>query len=226
MERGLYIAASGMLAESVRQDLIANDLANASTPGYKADRVAERSFGALLLSEQGGQPIGTLGLGTQVAEQVTDLSPGPTKATGEALDFAVEGEGFFAVQTPAGVRYTRDGQFSVSQRGTLVTARGDDVLGPGGAPIRVGADGTVDAAAVGVTALTGVRKQGDSLFTGTPGGGAAGTVRQGALEGSGVDSVRTMVDMIKSLRAFEAGQRVITTIDGTLQKAAGQVGGI
>jgi flagellar basal-body rod protein FlgG len=226
MERGLYIAASGMLAESVRQDLIANDLANASTPGYKADRVAERSFGALLLGQQGGPPIGTLGLGTQVAVQVTDLSPGPMKTTGEPLDFAVEGDGFFAVQTGAGVRYTRDGQFSVSQRGTLVTAQGNDVLGPNGNPIRVGADGRVDAAAIGVTALTGVRKEGDSLFTGTPGGAATGTVRQGALEGSGVESVRTMVDMIKSLRAFEAGQRVITTIDGTLQKAAGQVGSI
>src|SRR3954470_2821441 len=101
MERGLYIAASGMLAEQVRQDLIAHDLANASTAGYKPDRVASKSFGDMLLSDtNSGRPVGALGLGTQIARQVTDLSPGPLRDTGEPLDFAVEGEGFFSVQTP------------------------------------------------------------------------------------------------------------------------------
>src|SRR3954453_21306247 len=99
MERGLYIAASGMLAEQARQDLIAHDLANASTPGYKADRVASKSFGAMLLHDtRSGQTIGALGLGTQIEKQVTDTSPGPLRDTGEPLDFAVEGDGFFAVQ--------------------------------------------------------------------------------------------------------------------------------
>jgi flagellar basal-body rod protein FlgF len=227
MERGLYIAASGMLAEQVRQDLIAHDLANASTPGYKPDRVASRSFGEMLLHDtRSGQSVGTLGLGTQIDEQVVDTSPGPLRDTGEPLDFAVEGEGFFAVRTSAGVRYTRDGQFSASARGTLVTAAGDDVLGPGGTPISVGADGRVAASAIGVVALTNPRREGDTLFTGTAGAAAAGTVRQGALEGSAVDPVQTMVDMLGSLRAFEAGQRVITTIDSTLQKAANQVGSL
>lgn len=227
MERGLYIAASGMLAEQARQDLIAHDLANASTPGYKADRVASASFGEMLLHDtRSGQSIGTLGLGTQIDEQVTDTSPGPLRDTGEPLDFAVEGEGFFAVRTAAGVRYTRDGQFSASARGTLVTAAGDDVLGRGGAPISVGAGGRVDASAIGVVALTNPRREGDTLFTGTAGAAATGTVRQGALEGSAVDPVHTMVEMLGSLRAFEAGQRVITTIDSTLQKAANQVGSL
>jgi flagellar basal-body rod protein FlgF len=227
MERGLYIAASGMLAEQVRQDLIAHDLANASTPGYKPDRVASRSFGEMLLHDtRSGQSVGTLGLGTQIDEQVVDTSPGPLRDTGEPLDFAVEGEGFFAVRASAGVRYTRDGQFSASARGTLVTAAGDDVLGPGGTTISVGADGRVAASAIGVVALTNPRREGDTLFTGTAGAAAAGTVRQGALEGSAVDPVQTMVDMLGSLRAFEAGQRVITTIDSTLQKAANQVGSL
>jgi flagellar basal-body rod protein FlgF len=227
MERGLYIAASGMLAEQVRQDLIAHDLANASTAGYKPDRVASKSFGDMLLSDtNSGRPVGALGLGTQIARQVTDLSAAPLRDTGEPLDFAVEGEGFFSVQTPKGVRYTRDGQFSASAGGTLVTAAGDDVLGPNGAPIRIGADGKVAAADIGVVTLTNARREGDNLFTGSAGGAAPSTVRTGALEGSGVDPVTTMVDMISSLRAFEAGQRVITTIDSTLQKAANQVGGI
>jgi flagellar basal-body rod protein FlgG len=154
------------------------------------------------------------------------MTPGPLRDTGEPLDFAVQGEGFFAVRTANGVRYTRDGQFSASAKGTLVTADGNDVLGPGGAPIRIGANGTVAAAAIGVTTLAGPAREGDNLFTGTARGAAPGTVRGGALESSGVDPVHTMVDMLGSLRAFEAGQRVITTIDSTLQKAANQVGAL
>jgi flagellar basal-body rod protein FlgG len=227
MERGLYIAASGMLAEQVRQDLISHDLANASTPGYKPDRVASRSFGEMLLSDtHSGRSIGGLGLGTRIEQQVTDLTAGPLRATEEPLDFAVEGPGFFAVRTAAGVRYTRDGQFSLSAKGALVTASGDAVLGPDGAPVRAGAGGTVAPAAIGVTALDAPRREGDNLFNGTARGAAPGTVRAGTLEGSAVDPVSTMVEMMSSLRTYEAGQRVITTIDGTLQKAANQVGSI
>jgi flagellar basal-body rod protein FlgG len=227
MDRGLYIAASGMLAEQARQDLISHDLANASTPGYKQDRVASTSFGDLMLADTTtGRPVGGLGLGTQIDRQVTDLTGGPVRDTGEPLDFAVEGDGFFAVRTAGGVRYTRDGQFSRSAAGTLVTATGDDVLGPGGAPVRVGTDGHVASTAIGVVALTNPACQGDNLFTGTAGGAATGRVRGGALEGSAVDPVHTMVEMLGSLRAFEAGQRVITTIDSTLNKAANQVGSV
>jgi flagellar basal-body rod protein FlgG len=214
-----------MLAEQARQDLLAHDLANASTPGYKADRVSSKSFGEMLLHDtRTGRTIGGLGLGTQIDQQVTDTSPGPLRDTGEPLDFAVEGEGFFSVQTSNGVRYTRDGQFSASARGTLVTAAGNDVLGAGGAPVRVGSDGHVAAAAIGVVALTNPRREGDTLFTGTAAGTAAGTVRPGALEGSAVDPVHTMVEMLGSLRSFESGQRVISTIDSTLAKATNQVG--
>ena len=227
MERGLYIAASGMLTEQVRQDLIAHDLANASTSGYKPDRVASKSFGEMLLGDTAnGGPIGSLGLGTQIDQQVTDMSPAPIRDTGEPMDFAVEGDGFFSVRTPGGVRYTRDGQFAASARGTLVTVAGDDVLGPNGAPIRIGTDGKIAAADVGVVSLTNARREGDNFFTGTPGGTAPGTVRASALESSGVNPITTMVEMIGSLRAFESGQRVITTIDSTLQKATNQVGSI
>jgi flagellar basal-body rod protein FlgG len=227
MERGLYIAASGMLAEQTRQDLIAHDLANASTPGYKADRVSTKSFGDLLLSDtSSGATVGKLGLGARIDKQTTDMTPGALRVTDEPLDFAVEGDGFFSVKTATGVRYTRDGQFSVSSQGTLVTAKGDSVLGPGGQPIKVGADGMVAPAEIGVSALRNPKREGDNLFTGTAGGQGAGKVRGGALEGSAVNPITTMVDMIGSLRAFEAGQRVITTIDSTLQKAATQVGAL
>jgi flagellar basal-body rod protein FlgF len=224
MDRGLYIAASGMLAQTLRQDQLANDLANGSTPGYKSDRSTVRSFGDLLLTNSAnGQAIGPLGLGVQVDRTVTNLNPAPIRDTGQPLDFAIEGEGWFQVRTPQGVRFTRDGQFALTQQGILTDASGNQVVGKNGGPVQAKADGTVDPALIGVFTVNNARKQGDSLFTGTAAGRAQGSVRQGALEGSGVDPARTMVDMIASFRAFEAGQKVIKTIDETLAKAANQV---
>lgn len=227
MERGLYIAASGMLSELARQNQLANDLANVSTAGYKADRVSQKSFGQLLLSNsQTGQRIGPLGLGSEITKYTTDLRPQALKQTDEPLDLAISGEGFFAVQTPAGVRFTRNGAFASGPGGLLVDQLGNRVLGPGRQPVKLAADGTVPASAVGVFAVTNPVKQGDSLFNGTAGGPAAGTVQTGYLEGSGVDSAHTMIDMLSSLRAFEASQRAITTIDSTLHAAATQVGSL
>jgi flagellar basal-body rod protein FlgF len=188
MERGLYIAASGMVSEMARQDLIANDLANASTPGYKADRAVQGSFGDLLLSNTAtGATVGPLGLGSRIERQVTDLTAAPVKETGEPLDFAAEGDGFFAVQTAQGMRYTRNGQFTATAQGTLADQRGNAVLGQNGQPVRVGANGTVDPTAVGLFNVANARKVGDALFQ---------------------------------------GQKVITTIDSTLGKAANQVGSL
>ena len=103
MDRGLYIAASGMLAEMARQDLLANDLANASTPGYKADRATQRSFEEVLLTNtRSGAAVGPLGTGAAITRQATDFAPEALKETGEPLDFAIAGEGFFAVQTAQG----------------------------------------------------------------------------------------------------------------------------
>jgi flagellar basal-body rod protein FlgG len=230
MDRGLYIAASGMLAEQVRQDQIANDLANASTPGYKADRTTQQSFGSLLLTNSvTGGTIGTATTAVQVTGTVTDFTPQALKDTGEPLDFAINGDGFFAVQTAEGVRYTRNGQFGPDGQGRLVTASGDPVLGRDNRPLTVGADGKVDPRRLGVVLLGDPRKAGDGLVTGTPGavaGQTAGQVRSGALEGSGSDPTQAMVDMIASMRAYESGQKVIQTIDETLGKAASSVGSV
>lgn len=216
-----------MLAEQARQDLIANDLANASTPGYKADRTSQRSFGELLLQDtRSGATVGPLGLGAEISRQVTDISPSNVRDTGEPLDLAVAGEGFFAVQTDQGVRYTRNGRFMADGQGRLTDQLGNLVLGQEGRPVQIAGDGTVQARQVGVFALGTAVKAGEGLFTGAAGGRATGTVRTGALEDSGVDPTRTMVDMMSSMRAFEAGQRVIRTIDETLAKAAGQVGAV
>ncbi|HET8754819.1 MAG TPA: flagellar hook-basal body protein [Solirubrobacteraceae bacterium] len=226
MDRGLYIAASGMLAEQIRQDQIANDLANASTPGYKADRTSQRTFNELLLANSAtGATVGPQSTAVQVDNVQTDFSARPLRQTGEPLDFAIQGDGFFAVQTANGVRYTRNGQFQLDAQARLVTALGAPVLDANGREITA-ADGTVDPRRLGVFNVTNPRKEGDSLLTGTAAGAGAGTVQSGALESSGADPARSMVDMIASMRAYEAGQKVIQTIDETLGKAATQVGAV
>ena len=227
MERGLYIAATGMIAEMVRQDQIANDLANGSTPGYKSDRATQASFGEILLSNTvSGQAVGGLGLGAQIDSIVMDGTPAAIRDTGEPLDFAIQGDGWFGVQTPQGVRYTRNGQFGLSPQGLLIDGMGNPVLGRGGAPVRAGRDGHVDARQLGIFEVANPRKVGDSYVTGAATGQANGTVRPGALESSNAVASRSMVDMIASFRAFEAGQRVIRTIDESLQKASNTVGSL
>jgi flagellar basal-body rod protein FlgG len=227
MDRGLYIAASGMLAEQARQDAIANDLANASTPGYKADHVESRSFPDVLLENtQTGAAIGPMGQGVRIAQQVTDTTPAALKPTDEPLDLGIQGDGWFAVRTPQGTRYTRNGAFRADARGQLVDQLGNAVLDRQSRPVRVKADGTIDPKTVGVVALANPRKTGDSYVTGAARGAATGQVQTGVLEASGVDSARTIVDMIASMRRFEAGQKAITTIDETLRAATQQVGTI
>lgn len=227
MDRGLYIAASGMIAEMVRQDQITNDLANSSTPGYKSDIATQQSFGNMLLANTtSGQAVGSLGLGTRVDSVVTNTAPAPLRSTGQPLDFAIQGTGYFALQTPRGVQYTRNGQFGVSATGTLVDSLGNQVLSQAGAPVRLGAGGRVTANQLGIFALAGARKVGDSLFQGAAGGRGQGTIRQGSLEQSNADPTRSTVDMITSLRTYESGQKVLQAIDSTLQKATNEVGSI
>jgi flagellar basal-body rod protein FlgG len=227
MERGLYIAAAGMVAEQVRQDQISNDLANAATPGYKSDQSQQRSFSDLLLQNtQTGETVGKLGEGPLITKTVTNLDPEALKPTQEPLDLAIEGQGYFGVQTAAGVRYTRDGSFQANAQGYLTDQNGNTVLGQDRKPVKINGDGTVDTAKVGNFGLTGVKKSGDSYFTGTAAGKGTGEIRSGYLEGSGVEVGRVMVDMMASMRAYEAGQKAIQTIDSSLQQAVGQVGNL
>src|SRR3712207_3249781 len=119
-----------------RQDLIANDLANASTPGYKADRTAQHSFAEILLeNRRNGQQIGSLGTGVSIARQVTDLAPQASRETGEPLDFAITGDGFFGVQTADGPRFTRNGRFMADGQGRLTDQMGNLVVGRDGGPV-------------------------------------------------------------------------------------------
>jgi flagellar basal-body rod protein FlgG len=154
----------------------------------------------------------------------TEMAPASIQETGEPLDFAIEGTGFFAVRTAQGVRYTRDGQFTSSAAGILTDQYGNPVLSQSGGQIKVPAAGTLPATAVGAFEVPGAQKQGENLFTGASTGKAAGSVRQGALEGSSVDAAKVMIEMITSLRSFQSGQQAIQAIGQTLQAASTQVG--
>jgi flagellar basal-body rod protein FlgF len=227
MDLGLYIAASGMVAEQVRQDQLANDLANASTPGFKPDESTQRSFGNVLLANtEGASAVGSVNEGVALGKAYTNMTQASMQETGEPLDFAIEGSGFFAVKTAQGVRYTRDGQFTASSTGVLTDTNGDPVLNQRGAQIKVGSTGTVAPSALGIFEVPGAVKQGEDLYTGKASGKPTGAVRQGSLEGSGVDAAKVMVEMITSLRSFQSGQQAVQAIGQTLQESASQVGSI
>lgn len=249
MIRGIYTSGSGMLAESLRTDVIANNLANASTTGYKKDVAVTKDFRSMLIMRiNDGQDrvnIGSLGVGSMVDEVFTDQTPAGATPTGNALDLAIEGPGYFAVQTPSGIRYTRNGAFTRSSQGQLVTLEGYPVLGQGGAinlgtpgdteTITVSEDGRVlldnietdRVRLVSFADSRGLLKEGTNLYTTTqqeqP---ASGIIRQGALEHSNVNVVAEMVNMIAGYRAYETNAKAVQSHDQLLEKAATEVGRI
>lgn len=237
MDRGLYVAATGMLAEMNRQDALSNNLANLTTPGFKADRMRQREFASVLMTKrEDGSARGTMSLGP-VTDQITGLSQGTVQQTDSPLDLALRGDGFFAVRAAGAVAYTRNGQFANNAQGQLVDAQGNLVLSRTGQPIQVGSnpdavtvrpDGTVSVGAnnVGqlqIVTLDNPRKTAESLWAGQPAGAAPAQVQQRALEASTSDATRTVIDMIASQRSFESSQRALRAIDESLQRAA-QIG--
>jgi flagellar basal-body rod protein FlgF len=241
VERGLFIAASGMLAAQIRQDVIANNLANATNPGFKGEVLSQVAFGDLLLSNTlTGEQIGPLSAGTLVTDIKPNLTNNGFRWTQNTLDLAIGGNGFFAVQTSQGVRYTRNGAFTTDAEGFITTAQGDRVLGKNGQPINVSGGERVSIArngdvhvgnrlvgSVAVIALKpdSLHKEGDNYLTGTIDAGAkVGMVAQGALESSNVNTVKEMVALIENMREFEADQKMIRAIDDTLGGAVNQVG--
>jgi len=156
VERGLYIAASGMLAAEVRQDVIANNLANATNAGFKGDKLVQESFGDLLLQQAtSGATIGPLNTGTQVVQISPDLANQGFRWTQRSLDLAIGGDGWFTVQTPTGTAYTRDGAFTTNAQGQITTADGYAVLGVDGKPISVAGNGRIGVDSAGRVSVNG-----------------------------------------------------------------------
>ena len=246
MISGLYTAASGLIARMEALDATTNNLANANTTGYKADKPSFESYLASSQQASSGMPLlrESQNTGTRLAGTATDMRPGSLQQTGNSLDVALEGNGFLAVQTPAGVRYTRNGNLSLDSNNRLVTRQGFPVLGDGGPIVITGSQivinptGTISVDGTPQSNLQlvefkdtkGLRKEGDSLFAapqGTVADPATKTkIKQGYLETSNVNVVKEMIDMVEEGRAAETYQKVIQAMGDVLGKAVNDVGKI
>lgn len=248
MLRSLYIATTGMMVQRKKMDVITNNITNVETTGYKKDQLLSRSFKDMMIERINdpavvsiSKAVGPLNTGVHIDEISTDFAQGNMENTERLTDFAIVGQGFFAVSTPAGERYTRDGSFGLNSEGYLVTADGNFVMGENG---KIHIDGTklnVDAQGyiyvngvsagklkiVNFTDPAGLRKEGNNLYynynTGVSQTGQY-NIKQGFLEGSNVDIAREMVDMIAVSRTYETNQRMVKMLDESLSKAVNDVG--
>jgi flagellar basal-body rod protein FlgF/flagellar basal-body rod protein FlgG len=239
MDSGYYAACAGLAAQTQALELVANNLANLGTAGYRAQQATFRSLvaggGAVALNPLNAavNDFGVLS-GSRV-----DVSSGSLIATGNPLDVAVAGTGFFEVQSAGGVVYTRNGGFHETPAGQLVTAQGDAVLGeqgpiilPSGA-VAVSADGTVsvDGAVVEKLRLaefspdTALSALGNAMYSAPKGSAlpaASSSVRQGMIEDSNVSPVEGVVELISIQRNAEMMQRALTLFDTQFDQTAAQ----
>jgi flagellar basal-body rod protein FlgF len=237
MNIGLYSTYLGMKARQVRLDLIAGNIANASTTGFKADRLAFRSANSAIKPEAAGNETAVENNKRRAPETgvltlpMTDFSGGPIRDTGRSLDVALDGPGFLVVQTAAGERYTRSGSLTLDANGQLVTQNGDLVVGEGGpitvgpGEVTIGDDGTISSNGQQAGKLkvvqfndpiAALQKEGHSLFvaTGAEKANESSATRlvQGALETSNVNSLTEMVAMMQNTREFDSLQRSVSML--------------
>lgn len=232
---------TGMLAQWLRHEVLANNLANASTPGFKRDDLVFEVPVPVMSALVGGRPLALPG--ARIQAPWTDFSPGPIQPTGRGLDVALGGPGFLVVDTPAGPRYTRHGALAVDPEGYLALTTGERVRGErgpiqvGGSDPTIGEDGVVLADRRVVDRLQVVDfprpyrlvKLGGNLFGPAgadlePEPATGAVITPGALEAANVGAVHAMVGMIELHRTFEAYQRAIQAIDETDRQAASEIG--
>lgn len=255
MQRALFTAATGMMAQQMNVDVISNNLANVNTPGFKKSRVDFEDLLYQTLKSPGTEaaagvetPNGIqVGLGVKPAAIQKHFTQGIFQLTENPLDLVIEGDGFFQVTRPNGeVNYTRDGSFSIDSSGQVVTSDGfllePAITIPADATeVTVGIDGTVSVLQGGSSTPTtvgqiliarfpndgGLLAKGKNLFaettasgsptTGTPGEDGLGTINSGYLEGSNVQTVEEMVNLIIAQRAYEANSKAIQSSNQMLQ---------
>jgi flagellar basal-body rod protein FlgF len=222
MDNALYVGLSRQMTLRRELDIVANNIANANTTGFKVEQLMVRTEPAKPARTAGGTNPVKFVLDAGVAR---DFSQGALTQTGSDLDLAIEGQGFFKVSTNGGERYTRDGRFTMSSEGKLVTQSGASVLDEGGGeitldplkgPVSIGRDGTVSQGAelmgkIGVvrpTDLASFRKDGDNLYRNTtndtPQQVTSAVVHQGMLEASNVQSIQQITKLIEVNRAYES----------------------
>lgn len=242
MDSGYYAACTALVARTQALDTVANNIANASTVGFRA----ERNLFSSVLADAGSSStaplspvINSYGI---LSGTMADVTQGTLETTGNDMDLAIEGKGYFSVQTANGPMYTRNGAFQVSSKGQMVTAAGDPVLGdkgpiliPNGSKISISADGTIssEGAVLGKVKIvefplgTELANAGNSLYSAPQGVKALAvakdsTVRQGALEGSNVNAVSSMIELVEAQRNAEMAQRALSMFNSEIDKTASQ----
>lgn len=256
MVKGLYTAYTGMLNEQNRMDIMTNNLANASTVGYKKEGSTSQSFDDVLtvkikdqsVGMRNAQKIGIKNPGVKIGENYTDYSQGSFRITGNTYDLALSGEGFFAIEftNKAGetdTKYTRAGQFTLNKDGYLVTEEGDYVLDTQNRRIRLNTlidssitdDGTIYQNGQAMAKIQVMdfadydylEKYGETYYQPIQGAQTIASnaqVKSGYLEMANVQIVSEMVNLISITRAYESNQKVVQTIDDTLDVAVNQIG--
>ncbi|HOT52280.1 MAG TPA: flagellar hook-basal body protein [Candidatus Hydrogenedentes bacterium] len=249
MQKSLYTAAVGMVAVEERQAVIANNIANASTTGFRRQQPVQKGFYEILTNTAKrpawfDSQIGPGG-GAQMVETFTDTAAGAFTATDDPLNIALSGPGYLAVSTPSGERFTRAGALTIDVNKQLATSDGFPVMGQGSQPIaingtdvQIAGDGTVqvDGQAVGKLRLVEfedphmLERQGHNLYRaseaalGRSSEASGTTIHSKTLELSNVNMPKEMVSMISALRVYEANQKVIATADETMGRLIEQVG--
>jgi len=238
MDSGYYAAMTGLVARTQAVDTAAANLANAQTPGYRAEREYFRSvlMGPDAYDSQLGKTVNNYGL---LGGDQLNMAQGSLQQTGNPLDLGIEGQGFFMVQTPNGPRFTRDGSFHRTPAGLLVTAAGEPVLSSTGqlipvppGEVAIGADGALSVAG-GVVATVGVYSfpsgtqmtpEGANRYVAPEGVAPAitksATVRQGTLEAANQDTIQGTLDLIVMQRQAEMMQRALTVFHTEFNKTA------
>ncbi len=255
MVKGLYTAYTGLLNQQKRLDVVSNNLANSTTTGYKKEGATTQSFDEMMAIKVKdssvnyiNQNIGNLSMGAKIGETYRDYQQGSLRETTSNFDMALGGSGFFSIAFTSktgveSVMYSRDGSFSLTQDGYLVTKDGDYVLGQDG-PIQLPTDANVAVKETGEIYADDVyvdklaivdfedynylEQYGENLYRTVDGATEkepAAKVYQGYLEASNVNVVSEMIQMITISRAFESNQKAMNSIDETLEKAVtlGQV---
>jgi flagellar basal-body rod protein FlgF len=245
MDNSLLVSLSQQLAAYRSMDVIANNIANASTPGFKRETAKFEEYVTHVRpseTQKGPQALSFV----KDAGVVRDVGQGEMTSTGATLDFAINGKGFFAVQTPTGMRYTRDGHFSLNQDGQLVTSDGYAVQGDGGAititpndgNVSVGPDGTISSVLNGTSNQIGklqvmtfpneraLTKQGANLYSTTQAAtpSTESTIAQRMLEGSNVKPVIEISHMVEVMRAYQMTATMTNSQEQLMRQAIDKLG--
>jgi flagellar basal-body rod protein FlgF len=244
MDQGIYTAASGAIAMEQKLEIIANNLANINTTGFKKDNISFEDFrksldtSKLYPGQYRSTPVDVV-----IGKQYIDTTQGGFRSTGNPLDATIAGEGYFAVSTPDGIRYTRAGSFVLSQDGLLVTPQGYTVQGNGGditigqGKVIIASDGTisVDGSVVDKLQISSIQedalvRQGNDTYS-VKQGSAPETIespdiRQGFLEDSNVEAITEMVGLINTQRAYESYQKIIKAFTDTYAQSMHNVGAV